>query len=79
MQNTLRHFLTLKEQFFGKITSKLRGAKTLKFVPSEYQCQRCKQVKPLNEQHFQKVKNFKYSFSTYCNDCNEELKKLGSK
>jgi hypothetical protein len=70
MLNTLRHFWTLKEQFFGKVTSKLKGVKTLKSVPSDYTCQYCKVTKPLTEEYFQKVKNFKYGFSTICNECN---------
>lgn len=63
-------------QFFGKITSKLRGVKTLKYVPSEYKCQLCKESKVLNESNFQRVKNFKYGFSTYCNECDEKSKKI---
>lgn len=71
MQNTLQLFLTLKERFFGKITLKPKGAKTLKSVPSEYTCQYCKETKPLTEEYFQKVKKFKYGFSTVCNECNK--------
>ena len=71
MQNTLQHFWTLKEQFFGKITSKLRDAKKLKYVQDEYTCQYCKTTKPLTEEYFQKVKMFKYGFSTVCNECNK--------
>jgi protein-disulfide isomerase len=63
--------LTLKERFFGKITSKLKVAKTLKSVPNDYTCQYCKKTKPLTEEYFQKVKNFKYGFSTVCNECNK--------
>lgn len=75
MQNTLQHFLILKERFFGKITSKLKGAKTLKSVQNEYKCQYCKETKPLNDKHFQKVKNFKHGFSTVCNECGKPKRK----
>lgn len=50
--------------------SKLKGAKTLKSVPDEYKCQCCGETKPLNAEHFQIVKKFKYGYSTYCNECN---------
>jgi protein-disulfide isomerase len=75
MQNILQRFLTLKEQFFGKISSKLKDAKTLKSVPNEYTCQYCKETKPLTEEHFQKVRNFKYGFSTVCNECSKPKQK----
>ena len=74
MQNIQQHFLTLKERFFGKITSKLKGVKTLKSVPNEYGCQYCEEIKPLNDEHFQKIKNFKHGFSTVCNECNKPKK-----
>jgi hypothetical protein len=56
--------------------SKRKDAKTLLSVPSEYQCQCCKQTKPLDADHFQVVKAFKYGFSTYCLTCNEECRKV---
>jgi len=74
MLNIQQFFLTLKEQFFGKITLKLKGARTLKSAPNEYKCQYCNQIKPLTEKYFQKVKNFKYGFSTVCNECNRPKK-----
>jgi hypothetical protein len=63
--------LTLKEQFFGKITLKLKDAKTLKSAPDEYTCQYCKETKPLTTEYFQKIKHFKHGFSTVCNECNK--------
>ena len=39
------------------------------FIPTEYQCQCCGETKPLNAEHFQIVKKFKYGYSTYCNVC----------
>ena len=75
MQNIVQHFLTLKEQFFGKITSKLKVVRTSKFVPNNYKCQYCKETKPLTEEYFQKVRNFKYGFSTVCNECNKPKQK----
>ena len=74
MQNTLQLFLTWKEQFFGKITSKFKVVKKLKCVPNEYTCQYCKETKPLTDEYFQKVKNFKHGFSTVCNECNKPKK-----
>jgi hypothetical protein len=71
MQNIPQHFLTLSQQFFGKITSKIKDVEKLKYVPSEYKCQYCKETKPLTEEYFQKIKNFKYGFSTVCNECNK--------
>jgi hypothetical protein len=67
--------LTLKGQFFGKITSKPKGVRTLKSVPNEYTCQYCKESKSLTEEHFQKVKNFKHGFSTVCNECSKPKRK----
>ena len=75
MQNIQQHFLTLKEQFFGNLLSKNKVQKTLKSVPNEYQCQYCKETKPLTEEHFQKVKNFKHGFSTVCNECGKPKRK----
>lgn len=75
MQNTLQHFLTLRERFFGKIISKIRDVKTLKSVPNEYICQYCGESKLLTEEYFQKIKNFKYGFSTVCNECNKSKQK----
>lgn len=71
MQNILQLFLTLKGRFFGKTTLNLRDVKTLKSAPNEYKCQYCKTTKPLTEEYFQKVKNFKYGFSTVCNECSK--------
>ena len=79
MQNTLQLFLTWKEQFFGKITSKLKGVQTLKYVPSEYTCKYCEKSKPLTLEHYQQVKTFKYGFSTVCNECNKSKPKKISK
>ena len=56
-------------QFFGNLLSKVKGQKTLSFVPNEYKCQYCKQIFPLDQQHFQVVKNFKYGYSTVCLEC----------
>ena len=75
MLNTLQHFLTLKEQFFGKITSKLKGVEKLKSVPNEYTCQYCKETKPLTDEYFQKIKHFKHGFSTVCNECSKPKRK----
>lgn len=75
MRNIVRHFLILKEQFFGKIISKLKDVKKLKSIPDNYKCQYCKKTKPLDEKYFQKVKNFKYGFSTVCNKCNKPKQK----
>ncbi len=75
MQSTLQHFLTWKEQFFGKITSKIRDVKKLKYVQNEYTCQYCKETKPLTDEYFQKVKNFKHGFSTVCNECHKPKRK----
>lgn len=74
MLNTLQLFLTWKEQFFGKIILKLRVVKKLKSVPNEYTCQYCRETKPLTDEYFQKVKNFKYGFSTVCNECSKPKK-----
>jgi hypothetical protein len=60
MLNILQLFLTWKEQFFGKITSKLEGVEKLKSAPGEYKCQYCKETKP---------------FSTVCNECNKPKRK----
>lgn len=75
MQGTLQHFLTLKERFFGKITSKLRVVEKLKSVQNEYKCQYCKETKPLTTEYFQKVKYFKHGFTTVCNECNKPKQK----
>lgn len=56
-------------QFFGKMLSKVKGAKTFKSVPDEYKCQCCGEIKPLNTDHFQIVNKFKHGYSTYCNVC----------
>lgn len=74
MQNTLQLFLTWREQFFGKIILKFRAVKKLKYVPNEYTCQYCRETKPLTDEYFQKVKNFKHGFSTVCNECNKPKK-----
>ena len=74
MFSTLQFFLTWKERFFGKITSKLKGVKKLKSVPGEYECQYCKETKPLTTEHFQKIERFKYGFSTVCNECSKPKK-----
>jgi hypothetical protein len=34
-------------------------------------CSKCKEMKPLDAQHYQVVKLFKQGFSYYCNDCNK--------
>lgn len=38
-------------------------------------CSKCKEEKPLDELHFQKVKSFKEGFSFYCNLCDKPPKK----
>jgi len=75
MLNTLQLFLTWKERFFGKITSKLKDVEKLKYVLGEYKCQYCKETKPLTTEYFQKVKHFKHGFSTVCNECNKPKRK----
>lgn len=42
--------------------------------PDQYICQRCKKTYPLSDKFFQPVKNFKWGFSTYCNDCDKETR-----
>lgn len=44
-------------------------------VPKERKCSRCGEVKPLDLEHFQKVKLFKSGFSYYCNVCNTPANK----
>lgn len=51
----------------------------LKSIPSEYTCQHCEQTKSLNENFFQVVKNFKHGYSTYCNECDVQTRKLKPK
>ena len=75
MLNILQFFLTWKERFFGKITSKLRVVEKLKSVPNEYTCQYCKETKPLTDEYFQKIKHFKHGFSTVCNECSKPKRK----
>lgn len=76
MRDKWQHFLKSTMQSFGNLTSKRKGVKTLLSVPAEYQCQCCNQVKPLNADHFQVIRKFKYGFSTYCNICDIETKRL---
>lgn len=74
MQNTLQHFLTLRERFFGKIISKIRDVKTSSSLHVERTCSKCKETKPLNLDYFQQVKSFKTGFSYYCNSCDKPIK-----
>lgn len=76
MHDKWQHFLKSMMQSFGNLMSKRKGAKTLLSAPAEYQCQCCKQVKPLDSDHFQVIRKFKYGFSTYCNDCDIQTKRL---
>jgi hypothetical protein len=55
---------------------KFKGQKILKSAPDEYKCQCCGALKSLNVSNFQIVNQFKYGFSTYCNECNEDSKKI---
>jgi len=75
MLNTLRHFWTLKEQFFGSLLLKNKEQKTSSSLHDERTCSRCKETKPLNLENFQSVKSFKTGFSYYCNQCDKPLKK----
>jgi hypothetical protein len=45
-------------------------------TPSKYTCQYCNVEKELNSENFQKVRNFKYGYSTVCNECHVESKKI---
>ena len=38
-------------------------------------CVKCGQEKPLDKDHYQVVKSFKYGFSYYCNVCSAEMRK----
>lgn len=71
-------FSKLKMLSFGKIFAFLKIVKTSESIPDEYVCQKCKISKPLNKENFQSVKMFKYGFSTYCNECDLESKKVNS-
>lgn len=53
----------------------VKGQKKLLSHPSEYQCQYCKQSKPLSTEYFQSVKGFKYGYSTVCLDCGKPKQK----
>jgi hypothetical protein len=48
----------------------MKSVKAFQSIPSEYKCQCCGEIKPLNKEHFQIVNKFKYGYSTYCNICN---------
>lgn len=76
MHGKWQHLLKSMMQSFGNLLLKTRGAKTLRFVPDEYKCQCCGEIKPLNKDHFQIVKTFKYGFSTYCLECDAASKKV---
>lgn len=54
-----------------KLIKNLLLRKTTLSAPSEYKCQYCDTTKPLNSDHFQIVKKFKYGYSTVCNECNK--------
>jgi hypothetical protein len=79
MQGKLPHFLKLMMHFFGNLSSKKRGVKILQSAPDEYKCQCCGETKPLNKDHFQTVKSFKYGFSTYCLECDIITRKIKPK
>lgn len=53
--------------------------KKLKPIPSKYICQYCEQTKPLNQDFFQSVRGFKHGYSTYCNECDVNTRKLKPK
>jgi hypothetical protein len=42
---------------------------------SKRKCSKCKEEKPLNNEYFQVVRNFKSGFSYYCNVCDKPPKK----
>lgn len=58
-------------RFIGSLLSKLKVRKTSLSAPSEYKCQYCKETFPLNKDHFQVVRGFKYGYSTVCLECNK--------
>jgi hypothetical protein len=61
----------LKIAFFGNLLLKNKDQKTTSSLPNERTCSKCKELKPLNSEHFQVVKSFKSGFSYYCNECNK--------
>lgn len=63
--------------FFGNLLSKIKEQKTSLSPPSERECCRCGEVKPLNEDNYKKVKDFKFKYSFYCHVCDEEMRKTG--
>lgn len=79
MHDKLPRFLKSMTHFFGNLLSKKGDVKTLLSVPSEYKCQYCGKIKPLNKDHFQIVRSFKHGFSTYCLECDITTKKLKPK
>lgn len=77
MLNNLPHFLKLKMPFFGNLLLKNKEHETSSFNQSERKCSRCGEVKPLNVEHYKKVKHFKSGYSYYCNVCDDEMRKTG--
>jgi len=73
MLNSLRSFSNLMMHLPGSLMSRVLGQKKSLSRPSEYQCQACDEVKPLTSEYFQAVKNFKYGYSTYCNECDKKV------
>jgi hypothetical protein len=75
MLNKLQYFLKLKMPFFGSRTLKVKEQGKSSSHRNEYQCQYCKQSKPLSTEYFQSVKGFKYGYSTVCLDCGKPKQK----
>lgn len=63
--------LTDKLRNFIKNLNPLEKKKKTVGKPTTRVCTNCEEEKPLDKDHFQFVKHFKYSYSYYCNECNK--------
>jgi len=79
MLNSLQSSLKLMMQLPGNLMSKIKGQKKSLSRPSEYECQFCNQVKPLNADNFEVVKTFKYNYATVCRECGKPKQKSEEK
>lgn len=77
MQNKLQFFSKLMMQFGMNLFSGHKEQKTSLSAQNERKCSRCGSIKPLNEEHYKKIKYFKFGYSYYCNICDEEMRKTG--
>lgn len=75
MLNSLQFFSKLMMQLPGNLMSKLKVQKTSLSRPSEYKCQFCNQIKPLNAENFDIVRSFKYNYATVCKECGKPKQK----